>query len=180
MIREEEPPRPSQLSARWASRRDRLPASRGGPAAAEPTAAGRPGLDRDEGPGEGPHAALRVGQRPGGGRPAVSAPRAGRGPPADAGRPGGEMGSAASRRSCGQRRPPHLRCRGCPGGKAAFSCFAAYEGEKREARRGGRRTRRGSHGEQAEAQKTNETDAAEAVDQMLKRVADEEPSKIPR
>ena len=40
-------------------------------------AQGRPGLDRDEVPGEGPHAPLRDGQRPGGGPQAASEQRAG-------------------------------------------------------------------------------------------------------
>ena len=40
-------------------------------AQADPSGAGRPGLDRDEVPGEGPHAPLRDRQRPGDGHPAA-------------------------------------------------------------------------------------------------------------
>ncbi len=46
-------------------------------------AQGRPGLDRDEVPGEGPHAALRDGQRSGGGHQAASEQRAGGRPSAE-------------------------------------------------------------------------------------------------
>ena len=64
IIREEEPPRPSTRL----STTEELPsiaANRGtGAEAAQRPAARRAGLDRDEGPGEGPQPPLRVGRRP--------------------------------------------------------------------------------------------------------------------
>ena len=65
IIREEEPPKPSTRistlgqAATAASRRDR----KSDPEAAEPAVPRRAGLDRDEGPGEGPQPPLRDGQR---------------------------------------------------------------------------------------------------------------------
>ena len=60
MIREDEPPRPS---SRISTLRQRPPrrsrrTAKTEPGQAQPAAPRRPGLDRDEGPGEGPHAAL--------------------------------------------------------------------------------------------------------------------------
>ena len=71
IIREEEPQKPS----RRLSTTERLPKNRGPPrdgaGQAGPAGQGRPRLDRDEGAGEGPGAALRDGQRPGDGPPAL-------------------------------------------------------------------------------------------------------------
>ena len=63
IIREEEPPRPSTRlsSSADAAVAGRRPAD--GAGAVDETGARRAGLDRDEGAGEGPHAALRDGQR---------------------------------------------------------------------------------------------------------------------
>ena len=61
----------------------RHPPDRAGPA--EPVRAGRPRLDRDEGPGQGAAAAVRLGDRPGQGHRAVHEPRAGQRRPADGG-----------------------------------------------------------------------------------------------
>ena len=56
MIREEDPPRPSaRISTLGASRHDDLGAPQDGPGQAQPALASRPGLDRNEGPSEGPH-----------------------------------------------------------------------------------------------------------------------------
>ena len=82
LIREEEPPRPSTRL----STTDALPSHRGQPrdraGEADAAGAGRAGLDRDEGPGEGPQPAVRDGQRLRGGRAAVPGRRAGAGVPA--------------------------------------------------------------------------------------------------
>ena len=82
VIREEESPRPSlRLSTT-----EELPIDRGVPARraaeAERAGAGRAGLDRDEGAGEGPQPPLRDGQRAGGRPAAVPGRRAGAGVPA--------------------------------------------------------------------------------------------------
>ena len=83
IIREEEPPRPStRLSTLGDDADDRRRPARHRPEAAEPARARRAGLDRDEVPGEGPHAPLRDGQRPRGGRAALPGRRAGAGVPA--------------------------------------------------------------------------------------------------
>ena len=74
-----------------------------GPGQAQPPAPPRAGLDRDEGAGEGPHAALSDGQRFRAGHRALSGRRADRGPAADAGRPAGEMGPAPSAGGLGSR-----------------------------------------------------------------------------
>ena len=84
VVREEEPPRPSTKL----STADALPsiaANRGTePRRLTRPAAGRTGLDRDEGAGEGPRPPVRDGQRLRPGRPAVPGRRAGGGVPADA------------------------------------------------------------------------------------------------
>ena len=70
LIREEESPRPSRRLSddRGAAEYRGVPARRA--AEAERSGAGRAGLDRDEGAGEGPQPAVRDGQRAGG-RPAA-------------------------------------------------------------------------------------------------------------
>ena len=83
IIREEEPPKPStKLSSS-----DTLPSVAANrkiePGEVECLGARRTRLDRDEGAGEGPDAALRDGQRLGGRRAALSERRAGRGVPAE-------------------------------------------------------------------------------------------------
>ena len=55
----------------------------------------RPGLDRDEGAGEGPRAPLRDGQRPGGRRAALPRRRAGQRRPAEQGLPPAQVRAAA-------------------------------------------------------------------------------------
>ena len=81
-IREEEPPKPStRLSTLAEEELSAVAAKRGAePAKLEPAGARRPGLDRDEGAGEGPDAALRDGQCAGPGYGASSARRAGAAP----------------------------------------------------------------------------------------------------
>ena len=76
IIREEEPPRPSTRlsSSRDAAVAGRRPAD--GAGAADEAGARRAGLDRDEGPGEGPHPPLRDGQRLRAGHPALPGRRA--------------------------------------------------------------------------------------------------------
>ena len=97
VIREEEPPRPSTPDHHLGrGGHDGLGPPQDGRCRAQQTAPSRPGLDRDESPGEGPHAALPDGQRLRPGHPAVPGRRADRGPAADTGRSGGEMGSPAS------------------------------------------------------------------------------------
>src|SRR5262249_37687173 len=93
IIREEEPPRPStRLSTLGATlsavsaRRERgrgVGAGQEGAGKAVGAGARRAGLDRDGLSGQGPHAALRNGQRPCPRRGALSEGRAGRGVPAD-------------------------------------------------------------------------------------------------
>ena len=96
VIREEEPPRPSTRITTLGEAATTVSLHRKtDPAKLSHSLARRPGLDRDEGPGEGPHAAVPDGQRFCAGHRALSGRRAGRGPAADAGRPGGEMGPAA-------------------------------------------------------------------------------------
>ena len=73
-------------------------------AEADAAAARRARLDRDEGPGEGPHPALRDGQRLRRGHPALPGRRAGGGPPAERRLPAAEVrpaapGAGASRRA---------------------------------------------------------------------------------
>ena len=80
LIRETEPPKPSTRlhdAGREADRSGPTPPHRAN--GTHPPGAWRPGLDRDEVPGEGPRAALRDGQCSGGGHPAPSEPRAGAG-----------------------------------------------------------------------------------------------------
>ena len=99
MVREVDPPRPSTK----VSTADALPSiaanreHRAG--AAEAGAAGGPRLDRDEGAGEGPHAALRDGQRLRGRHPAAPGGRAGARPRRRAGPTGcgSSCGSTAAR-----------------------------------------------------------------------------------
>ena len=78
-IREQEPARPSTcLSTMLGADLTAIAKHRQSRAAqADSSGAGRPGLDRDEVPGEGPHAPLRDGQRPGDGHRAASEQRAG-------------------------------------------------------------------------------------------------------
>ena len=82
-IQEEEPPKPS---TRLSSSGDRLAvdrgAARGRAGAAVEAGARRAGLDRDEGAGEGPDAAVRDGRRAGAGHRAVPGGRGGGGGPA--------------------------------------------------------------------------------------------------
>ena len=68
-IREKEPVRPSTRFATLKGEELTTTAKRrsSDTAEADPPGAGRSGLDRDEVPGEGPHAPLRDGQRPGAG-----------------------------------------------------------------------------------------------------------------
>ena len=83
IIREEEPPRPSTRLSTLGETLTTVSANRQvRPAAAEPCRAGRARLDRDEGAGEGPHAALRDGQRLRGRRDAPPDRPAGGGVPA--------------------------------------------------------------------------------------------------
>ena len=73
LIREQEPPRPStRISTHGHGGHHRVGASPDESGGAEQRTASRAGLDRDEGAGEGPHAALRDGQRFRAGHPAVS------------------------------------------------------------------------------------------------------------
>ena len=72
--------------------------------AIEAGAAGGPRLDRDEGAGEGPHPAVRDGQRLRGRRPAAPGVRAGRGRPAEPGVPAAEVRPEEPR--AGDRREP--------------------------------------------------------------------------
>ena len=68
MIRETEPPKPSTRLRTLGEKATEIAQHRQAePAALSRAGAGRPGLDRDEVPGEGPRAALRDGQRPGAG-----------------------------------------------------------------------------------------------------------------
>ena len=106
IIKEVEPPRPStRLSGSGtlpsvAAVRQTEPKKLAGPGPR------RAGLDRDEVPGEGPRPALRDGQRPGRGRPALPGRRAGAGRPAVGRLPAAEVrcgGTGAwsrRRRSC--------------------------------------------------------------------------------
>ena len=64
----------------------------------------RTGLDRDEVPGEGPHAAIRERQRTGAGHPAVPGGRAGGGVPAQRGLPAAETRAQVSH-AIARRRP---------------------------------------------------------------------------
>ena len=66
--------------------------------AIEAGVAGRSRLDRDEGPGEGPHPALRDGQRLRGRHPAAPGVRAGAGRAAEPGLPAAEVRAEAPRR----------------------------------------------------------------------------------
>ena len=88
IIREEEPPRPStRLSTLGRRGRDRLGQPQTRPERAEPARPRRAGLDRDEGPGEGPQPPLRDGQRLRRRRAALPERRAGGGLPAVGGVP---------------------------------------------------------------------------------------------
>ena len=83
IIREEEPPRPSTRLSTLGETLTTVSAKRqADPRQLEPVGARRAGLDRDEGAGEGPAAALRDGQRLRGRRDAVPDRRAGGGVPA--------------------------------------------------------------------------------------------------
>ena len=83
VIREEEPPRPSTRLSRSTESLPSISAQRQTePAQVDEAGARRAGLDRDEGAGEGPQPALRDGQRPGDGCPALPDGRAGAGVPA--------------------------------------------------------------------------------------------------
>ena len=83
IIREEEPPKPSTRLSALGETLSTVSANAGlRPAAAGPGRAGRARLDRDEGAGEGPAAAVRDGQRLRGRRDAVPDRPAGRGVPA--------------------------------------------------------------------------------------------------
>ena len=86
-IREKEPVRPSTRLATLKGEELTTTAKRrsADTLEADAPAQGRSGLDRDEVPGEGPHAALRDGQRPGGRSQAASEQRAGRRPSAERG-----------------------------------------------------------------------------------------------
>ena len=102
VIREEEPPRPStRLSHDRGAADDRGAAGSIGAAEAERAGAGRAGLDRDEGAGEGPRPALRDGQRAGGGRAALPGRRAGAGLPAVGGVSAAEVRPAEQRAGAG-------------------------------------------------------------------------------
>ena len=99
MVREVDPPRPS-TKVSTAEALPSIAASRDiEPAQLEAGVAGGPRLDRDEGAGEGPHPALRDGQRLRGRRPAAPGVRAGAGRPAEPGLPAAEVrrGSTAAR-----------------------------------------------------------------------------------
>ena len=96
IIREEEPPKPSTrastLGAHGRGGGEAAPDER---RAARAAAAGRPRLDRDEGDGEGPDAALRDGLRARGRPGAASAGRAGGGAAAERWLPDAEVRPAA-------------------------------------------------------------------------------------
>ena len=88
IIREEEPPKPStRLSTLGRRCRPCRAARRPSRGSSRRSRARRAGLDRDEGAGEGPHPALRDGQRIRAGRPAILARRAGAGLSAQPGLP---------------------------------------------------------------------------------------------
>jgi hypothetical protein len=93
VIREEEPP-PEHAACGGAL--DDHRASRRGRPAPGPAAPRRPGLDCDEGPPEGPHAALPDGQRFRAGYPELPGRRAGPGPATIALAGRGEVAAAAS------------------------------------------------------------------------------------
>ena len=99
MVREVDPPRPS-TKVSTAEALPSIAASRDiEPAHLKRALAGGPRLDRDEGAGEGPHPALRDGQRVRGRHPAAPGVRAGAWPPRRAGPTGcgSSCGSTAAR-----------------------------------------------------------------------------------
>ena len=95
MVREDEPPQPSTKL----STADALPSIAANrdtePKKLTRAVAGRTRLDRDEGAGEGPHPAVRDGQRVRRRHPAVPGRRAGAGRPAEPGLPAAEVRAAA-------------------------------------------------------------------------------------
>ena len=95
IIREEEPPRPSTRlsSSQYAAVAGRRPADRAGQV--DEAGARRAGLDRDEVAGEGPHPALRDGQRLRDGHPALPGRGAGAGGAAQRRLPAAEVRAEA-------------------------------------------------------------------------------------
>ena len=103
IIREEEPPRPStRLSTAEAAAVDLGRQPRHGAGEADAAGARRAGLDRDEGPGEGPQPPLRDGQRLRRRRAALPCRRAGAGLPAVGGLSAAEVRAAEPTR-CDRR-----------------------------------------------------------------------------
>ena len=98
-IQEEEPPKPSTRLSGSGDRLASIAAARRRAGAAVEAGARRAGLDRDEGPGEGPDAAVRDGQWAGAGHRAVPGRRGGGGGPAV----GAGTGCASSRGGTGWR-----------------------------------------------------------------------------
>ena len=136
VVREEEPPKPTtKLST--ADALPTLSANRGTePSEADGAAAQRTRLDRDEGAGEGPHAALRDGQRLRGRRAALSGRRTGAGRAAERGLSAEEV---PAEESCGGR-----RSRGGRGRHAGRdSGIHRFRGPRRPERQAGREEREG-------------------------------------
>ncbi len=105
IIREEEPPKPSTRISTLGEARTATAAHRQVDAhRLGQLVRGRPRLDRDEVPGEGPHAALRHGRQLRRRRAAPSQRRAGRGLSAVANSTGSTSSSAATRSWCLQHR----------------------------------------------------------------------------
>ena len=95
IVREDEPPRPSTELSAPPTPAERRGQPRHGAGEADAAAARRARLDRDEGAGEGPHAALRDGQRPGRDIQRYLADEPVRGPPAERGVSAAEVRPAA-------------------------------------------------------------------------------------
>ena len=103
--------------------------------AAHPGGARRAGLDRDEGPREGPDAALRSGERAGERRRALSPPPAGRGRSAHHALPGREVPAPAPRRRAFGR---GRRGAAGGGGRGQHLAGGARDAGRAERRRGQR------------------------------------------
>ena len=197
MVREVDPPRPSTKL----STADGLPSIAANrdvePAQAEAGVAGRTRLGRDEGAGEGPHAAVRDGQRLRGRHPAVPGRRAGGGRAAQPGLPAAEVRPQTPRR--GDRshggRPGALdrHCRDDPGldrsqaagtrgqaagarGQAAGARgqAAGADRTRRDGRKGKGPISRGESAREAVDLATKEAKAHEEADKRAEQLARED------